>query len=102
MLKGKELIRTNVMIDKELLDEVDRFAELRAEDRSTAIRQLLKKALHEERIELAVQKFREGMSFREAAALAGLAYWDFQAELDKREIPLLRSLPLARKRLEPK
>ena len=102
MPKGKAFIRTNVMLDKELLEDVDRFAELRAEDRSTAIRQLLKKALHEERIALAVQQFREGMSFREAAALAGLEYWDFQAELDKREIPLMRSPTIARKRLEGK
>ena len=48
------------MIDKQLIDSIDEFAEEMAEDRSTAIRQLLKKALLEERINLAINKFQQG------------------------------------------
>ncbi|MCL5986005.1 MAG: UPF0175 family protein [Actinobacteria bacterium] len=98
MLKGKELFRTNVMLDKELLKSIDEFAKSMAEDRSTAIRQLIKKAISEEKISLGVKKYQEGASFRKAAEIAGLDYWDFQFELDKRGIPVISSLSLARTR----
>ena len=99
MLKVKELVRTNVLLDKGVLKAIDEFAETIAEDRSTAIRYLIKKALAEQKIEVAIKKFREGVPFRKAAELAGLDYWDFQAELDRRNIPLSASIPLARKRM---
>ena len=47
MLKNKELIRTNVMLDKKMLKLIDAFAVTRAEDRSTIIRYLIKKAITE-------------------------------------------------------
>ena len=97
MLKTKKMVRTNVMIDKQLIDSIDEFAEEMAEDRSTAIRQLLKKALLEERINLAINKFQQGISLREAAEIAGVDYWDFQMELDKRGIPMISSVSLAKK-----
>jgi predicted HTH domain antitoxin len=100
MLKAKELIRTNVMLDKEILDTIDEFAKTMAEDRSTVIRQLIKKAISEERIEIAIKKFRTGVPFRKAAEIANLDYWDFQAELDKREVPVSSSLSLARARIK--
>jgi predicted HTH domain antitoxin len=98
MLKAKELVRTNVMLDRELLKSIDEFAKDMAEDRSTAIRQLIKKAISEEKVALAVKKFQEGVSFRKAAEMAGLGYWDFQLELDKRGIPMVSSLSFARRR----
>lgn len=98
MLKAKKLVRTNVMLDKELIDSIDKFAEIMAEDRSTAIRQLIKKAIAEEKIALAIKRFQEGVSFRRAVEIAGIDYWDFQMELDKRGIPMMSSLPLAQKR----
>ncbi len=100
MRKNKELVRTNILMDRELLDEIEKFAKERLEDRSTAIRQLIKKALHDQRIELGVKRFREGASFRKAAAIASLDYWDFQAELDKRGIPIMHSISLAKRRIE--
>jgi len=100
MMKSKELIRTNVMLNKELLQSIDEFARTIDEDRSTVIRQLIKKAISTEKIDLAVRKFQEGVSFRKAAEMAALDYWDFQAELDRRGIPLSNSLSFARKRLQ--
>ncbi len=99
MLKAKELVRTNVLLDKEVIKSIDEFAKTMAEDRSTVIRQLIKKALSGEKIELAVKKFQEGVPFRRAAEMAGLDYWDFQAELDKRGIPVSSSLVFARRRI---
>ncbi|MGR3220403.1 MAG: UPF0175 family protein [Candidatus Anammoxibacter sp.] len=98
MLKSKKLVRTNVMLNKDLLDSIDEFAELMEEDRSTAIRQLIKKAITEEKICYAIKRFKEGVSFRKAAEMAGIDYWDFQMELDRREIPIISSLSLAKKR----
>lgn len=99
MLKTKELIRTNVMLDREMLKAIDEFAKAMSEDRSTVIRQLIKRAISEEKVEMAVKKFQSGAPFRKAAEIAGLDYWDFQAELDKRGIPISTSLPFARRRM---
>lgn len=100
MRKNKELARINILMDKEFLNKIEKFAKERSEDRSTAIRQLIKKALRDERIELAVRRFQEGASFRKAAAIADLEYWDFQAELDKRGIPIMDSITLAKRRIK--
>jgi predicted HTH domain antitoxin len=100
MLKDKKLIRTNVMLDKEVLQSIDEFAKTMEEDRSTAIRQLIKKAVSGEKIELAVKRFQEGVPFRKAAEIAGFDYWDFQAELDKRGIPVSSAVSLGRKRMK--
>jgi len=99
-LKNKKLIRTNVMLDEELLHSIDEFAETMDEDRSTAIRQLIKKAVSGEKVELAVKKFQEGVPFRRAAEMAGLDYWDFQIELDKRHVSISSSILFARKRMK--
>jgi predicted HTH domain antitoxin len=99
MPKTKELVRTNIMMDKKLLKEIDEFAKALEEDRSTAIRQLVKKSLSEEKTAIAVKKYQEGLTFRKAAELSNLDYWEFQAELDKRGIPVSSSLPFAKTRL---
>lgn len=99
MLKAKELVRTNVMLDREVLKAIDEFAKSMGEDRSTIIRHFIKKAIADEKVEAAIKKFREGAPFRKALEIAGLDYWDFQAELDKRGIPVSASLSLARRRL---
>jgi predicted HTH domain antitoxin len=100
MPKTKTLIRTNVMIDKELLNAIDEYAGALEEDRSTAIRQLIKRSLAEERIELAISKFRAGVTLRKAAEISGLDYREFQLELDRRAIPLTSSLSFARNRIK--
>ena len=88
------------MLDEEVLQSVDEFTDTMEEDRSTAIRQLIKKAVSGEKIELAVKRFQEGVPFRRAAEIAGLDYWDFQAELDKRGISISSSVSFARKRMK--
>lgn len=100
MLRDKKSIRTNVMLDKEVLQSVDEFAKTMEEDRSTAIRQLIKKAVSGEKVELAVKRFQEGVPFRKAAEIAGLDYRDFQTELDKRGISISSSVSFARKRMK--
>ncbi|MBI5050080.1 MAG: UPF0175 family protein [Nitrospirae bacterium] len=96
--KEKELVRANIMIDRELLKSIDNFAKDLEEDRSTAIRQLIKRSLLEEKVMLAIRRLQEGVSFRKAAELSGLDYWDFQAELDKRGVSVTFSLAFAKRR----
>ena len=98
----KELVRANVMIDKELLQSIDEFAKVLEEDRSTAIRQLVKRSLSEEKINFAIRKFQEGVSFRKAVEISGLDYWGFQIELDKRGVPITSSIPFAKSRIRQK
>ena len=100
MLRDKKLIRTNVMLDQEVLQSIDEFAKTMEEDRSTAIRQLIKKAVSGEKLELAVKRLEGGVPFRKAAEIAGLDYWDFQTELDKRGISISSSVSFARKRMK--
>ncbi len=88
------------MLNKEVLQSIDEFAKMMEEDRSTAIRQLIKRAVSEEKIELAVKRVQEGVPFRKAAEIAGLEYWDFQAELDKPGIPISSSVSFARERMK--
>ena len=99
MLKATELIRTNVMLDKEVLKTIDELAKEMVEDRSTVIRHLIKKAITGEKVDQAVKKLQEGVPFRKAAKIAGLDYWDFQTELDKRGIPISTSIPFGRRRM---
>ena len=99
MLNSKDLVRTHVLLDKDLIKSIDEVAGMMSEDRSTAIRQLIKKAIASEKISLAVNKFQEGVSLRRASEVAGIDYWDFQLELDKRGIPLVSSIPLAERRI---
>jgi predicted HTH domain antitoxin len=89
----------SVMLDRRVLKSIDEFARSVDEDRSTVIRQLIKKAIAGEKIELAIKRFQEGVPFRKALEIAGLDYWDFQAELDKRGIPISTSLSFARRRI---
>lgn len=101
MRTNDKLTRVNVMLNKSLLKEVDEIARMRLEDRSTAIRQLVMKTIKKEKIELAVERFQEGnVTLREAASMAGLDYWDFQSELDKKGIPIMQDVSLARRRIE--
>ena len=88
------------MLDEGVLQSVDEFADTMEEDRSTAIRQLIKKAVSGEMIELAVRRLQQGVPFRKAAEIANLDYWDFQAELDRRGISVSSSVSFARKRMK--
>jgi predicted HTH domain antitoxin len=88
------------MLDEGVLQSVDEFADTMEEDRSTAIRQLIKKAVSGEKIELAVRRLQQGVPFRKAAEIANLDYWDFQAELDRRGISVSSSVSFARKRMK--
>lgn len=100
MLREK-MKRINITLNKSLLEEVDKIAEMRLEDRSTAVRQLLQKSLKEEKIEKAIEEYKnQGMTLRQAARLSDMGYWEFQTEMAKRGIPLMSGVIPAEKRMK--
>ena len=77
------------------------IAKTMEEDRSTAIRRLIKKAVSGEKVELAVKRFQEGVPFRKAADMAGLDSRDFQTgSVISVASPCDSSVSFARKRMK--
>lgn len=72
----KRAVRVNATMDEALLRRVDAFAEVRYEDRSTAIRQLVDFALRELSQRDAVDAYQAGrVTIREFAEILGLDVW---------------------------
>jgi hypothetical protein len=70
------VVRINATLDRSLLERVDRYAALNSEDRSTAIRQLLRIALRELSKDEALSAYRQGrLTLRELAAALDLDTW---------------------------
>ena len=71
-----DVVRINATVDRSLLERVDRYAEQHSEDRSTAIRQLLRVALRQLAKDEAVAAYRRGrLTIRQFAALLDLDLW---------------------------
>lgn len=93
-----EVVRINATVDRALLDRVDRYAERHSEDRSTAIRQLLRAALRQLATDEAVTAYRQGrLTIRQLAAMLELDMWGAHDLLQSRASPSPRE-PLARQR----
>lgn len=84
-----DFVRINATMPAKILKQVDEFAEEMQEDRSTAIRQLLAKALLEEKRKKIAQEFAiHKLTLREAAEELGVDYWDLQEILEKEGVPV--------------
>lgn len=84
-----EFVRINATMPSKILKQVDAYAERMQEDRSTAIRQLIAKALLEEKKKRILDAFEtHKLTLREAAEALGVGYWDLQELLQKEGIPL--------------
>ncbi|MGH9158254.1 MAG: UPF0175 family protein [Acidimicrobiales bacterium] len=71
-----DVVRINATIDRALLDRVDHFAHSHSEDRSTAIRQLLRVALRQLAKDEAVTAYRQQrMTIRQLAEALDLDVW---------------------------
>lgn len=71
-----DVVRINATIDRDLLNRVDRFAERHSEDRSTAIRQLLRAALREAAKDEAITAYRQQrLTIRQLAEVLDLDVW---------------------------
>lgn len=81
-------VRINATIPGKILKQIDEYANEMQEDRSTAIRQLVAKALLEEKRKRIAKAFAtHRLSVREAAEELGVDYWDLQEMLEKEGIP---------------
>jgi hypothetical protein len=70
------VVRINATLDRSLLDRVDRYAARNAEDRSTAIRQLLTLALRQLGKDEAIMAYRQGrLTLRQLADALDLDVW---------------------------
>ncbi len=71
-----DVVRINATLDRSLLERVDRYAAQNSEDRSTAIRQLLRLALRHLSKEEALTAYRQGrLTLRELATALDLDTW---------------------------
>lgn len=71
-----DVVRINATLDRALLERLDRYAASNAEDRSTAIRQLLRLALRQLSKEDAVVAYRHGrLTLRQFAEALDLDIW---------------------------
>jgi hypothetical protein len=71
-----DVVRVNATMDRELLERVDRFADRHSEDRSTAIRQLLRAALRQEAKDEAIAAYRQQrLTIRQLAQVLDLDVW---------------------------
>lgn len=71
-----EVVRINATLDRALLDRVDQYASTNSEDRSTAIRQLLRIALRQLAKDEAIAAYRQGrLTLRELAAALDVDIW---------------------------
>lgn len=71
-----DVVRVNATIDRSLLERVDHFAARHSEDRSTAIRQLLRMALRQLATDEAITAYRQGrLTIRQLADVLDLDVW---------------------------
>ena len=71
-----DIVRINATLDRALLERVDRYAKQNSEDRSTAIRQLLRLALRQLNKDEALARYRQGrLTIRQLAEAIDLDVW---------------------------
>ncbi len=71
-----DVVRINATLDRALLERLDRYAARNSEDRSTAIRQLLRLALRELSKDEALAAYRQGrLTLRQLAEALDLDTW---------------------------
>lgn len=81
--------RISVTIPEDLLEESEKLADERMEDRSTVIRQLIAEGLHEEKKKKAIEMYLEGkISLEKAAEIADVSIWKMFELLRERKAPL--------------
>ena len=86
---AEKLARVNVTIEKDLLKKIDKYAEDKYEDRSTAMRQLLHAGLQENQKKDIAYAYESGrITLREAAELFGTDYASAQDILADAGVPV--------------
>ena len=96
-----KLGRVSLTVPKELLEESDKIAKEKLEDRSTVMRELLALGLKQYMIKDAINQYTEGkVSMEKAAELADVSIWRFLDILKEKKIPIRYDLEDIKKEIE--
>lgn len=93
--------RVSLTLPKKILEETEKMAREKLEDRSTVIRELLAMGITEYRENEAVKNYAEGkLSLGKAAELAGVSMWRFIDLLKEKKVPLRYDLDKLKEEIE--
>lgn len=93
--------RVSLTLPKKLLEEAEKMAAQKFEDRSTAIRELLAIGIASYKENEAVKNYAEGkLSLGKAAELAGVSTWRFVDLLREKKVPLRYDLDKLREEIK--
>lgn len=81
--------RISLTVPKEILEESDRIAKEKLEDRSTVMRELLNLGLKQYLLREALRQYTEGkISMGKAAEVGNVSIWKFLDEMKDKKIPI--------------
>jgi predicted HTH domain antitoxin len=93
--------RISIVIPEEMKGEIEVLQKMTHLDKSSLIRQLLRKSIREFRIEEAIKAYEEGkVSFGKASEIAGLNMWEWIDEVHRRGVHMQLSIEDARQEIE--
>ncbi len=76
--------RITIVIPPDLEDELEMLLKITQLDKSSLVRQLLRKSIRDMRIEQAIKAYEDGKaSFGKASEIAGLNLWDWIDEVHR-------------------
>lgn len=76
----------SVRMNKEMIDELDRIADLLGVDRATIVRKIIDTGIEQQKIEVAINLYQKGDTLERAANISGASLWDLFEEMKKRGI----------------
>ncbi|MHA1147569.1 MAG: hypothetical protein ACTSR8_04940 [Promethearchaeota archaeon] len=76
----------SVRMKKEIIDELDRIAQLLKIDRATIVRKIIDTGIELQKIEVALDLYQKGDTLERAANISGASLWDLFEELKNRGI----------------
>ena len=81
--------RLSIVIPSEMNEEIEKLQKILKMDKSTIIRHLLSKSIHEVKIQTMLEEYKKGkLSLGKAAELAGVNLWEFIELCRKSQIKL--------------
>ncbi len=80
------MINLSVRMKKEIIDELDRIADLLGVDRATIVRKIINTGIEQQKIEVAINLYQKGDTLERAANISSASLWDLLEEIKKRGI----------------
>lgn len=80
------MINLSVRMKKEIIDELNRIADLLGVDRAIIVRKIINTGIEQQKIEVAINLYQKGDTLERAANISGASLWDLLEEIKKRGI----------------